>query len=108
MDYKMGQKYNNPNQFTCEVIPVTAEDDPLIEPRILQSIRENRDDPAIQRQYYNRWGKLSDSSFSLKVHSLADIPSLNQQGYIIYGIDPARLKDRSAFCIMYAFDVKLS
>lgn len=104
LDYKKGTAYNNADQFTCEVIPVTADDNPLIEPKILQHIHEHKDDPAIQRQYYNRWGKAADSQFSLTTHKLSDIPTLNLNGFIIYAMDPARLKDRSAYTIFYAFD----
>jgi len=104
MDYKKGLIYNNPNQFTCEVIPVTADDNPLIEPRILQHIHDNKETPAIQRQYYNRWGKLSDSQFSLTTHPLHLLPTIDPNWYIVYAIDPARLKDRSAYAILYAFN----
>lgn len=103
MEYKLGNKFNNENQFTCEVIPVTADDNPLIEPKILQAIHDNIDDPSIQRQYYNKWWKLWDSQFAIKTHSMSEMPTLKPDWYIIYGIDPARLKDRSSYCIMYAF-----
>ncbi len=52
-----GTKYNNPGQKTARHIKVSADDNPLIHPLERREINDNRDKPAIQRQYFNRWGK---------------------------------------------------
>lgn len=55
LEYKKGQIYNNKDQLTCEVIPVSADDNPLIHPNVLKQIHATKHLPSTQRQYYNKW-----------------------------------------------------
>jgi len=98
--------YNNPGQKTARHIKVSADDNPLIHPKIRRQINDTRSKASTQRQYFNRWGKSEDSKFNPTATSIADpsnpppIPS--PQGHIILAMDPARKKDRSAYAYLYA------
>lgn len=50
-----GTKYNNPQQKTARLITVSADNNPLIHPLERKEIYDNKDSPAIQRQYFNVW-----------------------------------------------------
>lgn len=79
INYKRGLMYNNPDQFTCEVLTISADQNPLIEPKIRKYINDNKDKPSIQRQYFNRWGKDADSRFNPKTIPLSQLPDLDPQ-----------------------------
>jgi hypothetical protein len=49
--------YNNQGQKTARHLKVSAYDNPLIHPLEKKEIMDRFDSPAIQRQYFNRWGK---------------------------------------------------
>lgn len=104
INYKRGLMYNNPDQFTCEVLTISADQNPLIEPKIRKYINDNKDKPSIQRQYFNRWGKDADSRFNPKTIPLSQLPDLDPQWHIIHAMDPARKKDRSAYVYWHAIN----
>lgn len=98
--------YNNPEQLTARHIRVSADNNPLIHPTRKKYIYDNKAKPAIQREYFNRWGKSEDSKFNPTATSITDPnnppPTPSSQGHIILAMDPARKKDRSAYAYIYA------
>lgn len=106
IDIAKAQIYNNPEQLTARHIRVSADNNPLIHPTRKKYIYDNKSKPAIQREYFNRWGKSEDSRFNPTATSISDPnnppPTPSPQGHIILAMDPARKKDRSAYCYLYA------
>lgn len=95
MEIAKGQKYNGEGQKTARHIKVSADDNPLIHPLERREINDNKDKPSIQRQYFNKWGKGSDSTFNPQTVSIFEAPKLHPSGHMLLGIDPARKNDRS-------------
>jgi len=85
---------------------VTINENPLVHPRTRQRIMEKMDDPAIQRQYFCSWSANTDQLFKTK--NINQFPDINKQGYLILGIDPARLADRSGYSLHYVFNHKIT
>lgn len=83
---------------------MSADNNPLIHPLERHEIYANKESPAIQRQYFNVWGKLSDSLFQPQYIQPEEFfmkdnePSI-MTSYLLYGIDPARRADRSGWSI---------
>ena len=107
-DIAKWQIYNNPWQKTARLITVSADSNPLIHPLERKEIYDNKDSPAIQRQYFNVWWKLSDSLFSpvyIQPQEFYDQhnPS-TMTSFLLYGIDPARRADRSGWSLTYVED----
>jgi len=107
MEISKWQKYNNQGQKTARHIKVSADNNPLIHPLERREINDNREKPSIQRQYFNKWGKWSDSSFNPPTISMFEMPKLSSNGHIIMGIDPARKNDRSGYLYAHAYDNKV-
>lgn len=59
-----GVNFNTPNTPTARYIRVSVDENPLTHPKKRASIQTRKNEPAIQRQYYNRWGKMEDSLFN--------------------------------------------
>lgn len=72
-----GVNFNTPNTPTARYIRVSVDENPLTHPKKRASIQTRKNEPAIQRQYYNRWGKMEDSLFNPTT-----IPLTNFQKYI--------------------------
>jgi hypothetical protein len=108
LEIKKGQLYNNPGQKTASLISISVDENPLMHPLERKEVEDHKDSPAIQRQYYNKWGKSTDSMFNIIPTPLPDLPSLSPHGTIIYAMDPARIKDRSAYAILHAYNQKLT
>lgn len=106
IDIAKGLIYNNPGQKTARHIKVSADDNPLIHPKIRRQINDTSSKASTQRQYFNRWGKSEDSKFNPIATSATDLnnppPTPSPQGHIILAMDPARKKDRSAYAYLYA------
>jgi hypothetical protein len=99
-----GEKYNNHGQKTARLITVSADNNPLIHPLERTEIYTNKDSPAIQRQYFNVWGKLSDSLFQPQYIQPQDFFTTSNEpstitAHLLYGIDPARRADRSGWSV---------
>lgn len=108
MEIAKGQKYNGEGQKTARHIKVSADDNPLIHPLERREINDNKDKPSIQRQYFNKWGKGSDSTFNPQTVSIFEAPKLHPSGHIILGIDPARKNDRSGYVYAHVYDGKVT
>jgi len=108
MEIAKGKIYNNEGQFTARHIKVSADENPLIHPLVRREINDSRDKPSTQRQYFNKWGKGSDSSFNPQQISIFNAPPLSKSGHIILGLDPARKNDRSAFLYAHAYNQKVT
>ena len=108
IDIAKSTLYNNPWQKTARHLKVSAYDNPLIHPLERKEIMDRIDSPAIQRQYFNRWGKWSDSLLSPPTTSLSNLPPLSPEGHIIHTLDPARQKDRSGYAIWHALNNHLT
>lgn len=108
MEISKGQKYNGEGQKTARHIKVSADDNPLIHPLERREINDNKDKPSIQRQYFNKWGKGSDSTFNPWQTSIFDAQKLHPSGHIILGIDPARKNDRSGYVYAHVYDGKVT
>lgn len=83
---------------------VSIMDNPLVEPAFKQKILDNRNDPAIQRQYFNNWSSNTEALFQPK--RIRVFPNINPNWYIVLAIDPARLKDRSWYSLTYVINNK--
>lgn len=74
---------------------------------MLQEILADQDSPDTQREYFNRWGKLEDSLFQPKRHSIAKLAEeMSNQAHILLAIDPARKRDRSAYVLVHCLNGK--
>lgn len=101
--------FNTPNTPTARYIRVSVDENPLTHPKKRASIQARKNEPAIQRQYYNRWGKMEDSLFNPTT-----IPIALFQKYIphprfataVLGIDPARSADHSGYSINVTYQGK--
>ena len=82
---------------------VSVDNNPFIHPKKRQFILTHKNEPAIRRQYYNEWGDVGDSLFSIKQSNTCPTPNISQDtnNFIVLWIDPARMNDRSAFSIIY-------
>ena len=104
-----GVNFNTPNTPTARYIRVSVDENPLTHPKKRASIQARKNEPAIQRQYYNRWGKMEDSLFNPTT-----IPLTNFQKYIphprfataVLWIDPARTADHSGYSINVTYQGK--
>ena len=103
--------FNTPNTFSAEVITVSADENPMIHPRVRQNLISKRHLPSIKREYYNHWGKLDDSLFNPTIilpHEIDRYIPLEHYPYAqaILWIDPARTSDRSAYSITITYKQK--
>lgn len=101
--------FNTPNTPTARYIRVSVDENPLTHPKKRASIQARKNEPAIQRQYYNRWGKMEDSLFNPTT-----VPLTYFQKYIphpkfataVLGIDPARSADHSGYSVNVTYQGK--
>lgn len=103
--------FNTPDTFSAEVITVSADDNPMMHPKQYRDIQSKKQNPAVQREYYNAWGKLEDALFSPTIiqphHVNSYIPfDLYNNAHIAMGIDPARKSDNSAYSISITLNNK--
>ena len=103
--------FNTPTTFSAEVITVSADENPMIHPRVRQNLISKRNLPSIKREYYNHWGKLEDSLFNptlILPHEIDRYIPLEQYNHAqaIIGIDPARTSDRSAYSVQITYHSK--
>ena len=111
LNIKKGTVYDAPGQKTgrrsAQHIKFSVLENPLVSPVMLQEILTDKDSPDTQREYFNRWGKLEDSLFQPKRHSMSEVADeLSQQAHIILSIDPARKKDRSGYALIHCLNGK--
>lgn len=98
------QSFNTPETFSAKVIRISADENPMIHPKNRSSIESRKHLPTIQREYYNRWGKLDDALFNPKTIPSTEIPRfiplhLLDEAIPVLGIDPARTSDRSGYSL---------
>jgi hypothetical protein len=72
---KETQNFNTTITLSATHIKVSVEENPLVHPKFLLSIRSRKNEPSIQREYYNHWGKLEGSLFNPNVTSLSSLSS---------------------------------
>ena len=94
MEIEKGKTYNNPGQFTAEYICFSILDNPLSSPMKVRYVMDHQKEPQIQREYFNKWGKLEDSLFQPIPVPFASIKT-NPNAWLILASDPARKDDRS-------------
>jgi len=84
---------------------VSVDNNPFIHPKKRKYIEAHKHEPAIRRQYYNEWGDVGDSLFSIKPSTICPTPNLSpdSNNFLVIWIDPARMNDRSAFSIIYCY-----
>lgn len=109
---KESNDFNTADTFSARVIRVSADENPMIHPKNRSAINAKKHLPTTQREYYNKWGKLEDALFNPRV-----VPSATIQNYIpidrlqdaipVFGIDPARTSDRSAYSLQLVYKDKV-
>ena len=105
MDIEKWTTYNGPGQFTAEYIPFSIDDNPLVSPKKRLYVESKKSQPNIQREYYNKWGRLEDSLFQPIPVAMSTI-KINPDAWILLSIDPARKEDRSGWSIHHCSDGK--
>lgn len=105
MDIEKGNTYNGEWQFTAEYIPFSIDDNPLVSPKKRAYVETKKSQPNIQREYYNKWGRLEDSLFQPIPIAMSEA-RINADAWILLSIDPARKEDRSGWSIHHCSDGK--
>ena len=81
------------------------DDNPLVSPKKRLYVESKKSQPNIQREYYNKWGRLEDSLFQPIPVAMSTV-KVNADAWILLSIDPARKEDRSGWSIHHCSDGK--
>jgi len=79
MEAKKQEQNPNPHEV-ISLYKVSILDNPLVHPRTRERIMEKKDDPAIQRQYFNNWSASSDELF--KPNVIDEIHDIKNPNYL--------------------------
>ena len=105
-DIRKWEKYNNPDQYSARHIKFSILDNPFASPKMVQYAIDNKADPRVQREYFNKWGKIDEAMFQYPLISLLNVePNTNYN--LIITVDPARKWDRSAYAVLLAGNKKI-
>jgi len=86
---------------------ISADENPFLHPRTRANINRRRTEPAIMRQYFNSWGDIGDNLFHITETDV--FPALNiEDNFFVFGIDPARMNDRSGNSLLYVQQNKIT
>ena len=97
---------SNPYE-TISLYEVTIDDNPLVHPKTRERIMAKIKEPAIQRQYFCSWSSGWDNLFNPKIVDNINW-LLNKNWYLVLGIDPARLQDRSGYAVNFVYNNKVT
>ena len=61
---------------------------------MVQYALDRRNDPRVQREYFNKWGKIDEALFQYELVSIFETTP-NTEYNLIIAYDPARKQDRS-------------
>ena len=77
---------------------------PFVHPKKRADIMARQDEPWIRRQYFCEWNDWWDNLFNFQKTNILIIPS--QDWFFVLWKDPARLHDRSGYCLIYVHNWK--
>lgn len=75
---------------------------PFIDPETRAYVMARKDDPAIRRQWFCEWNDGWDQLFNIPKST--DFPILSSEWYFVLWKDPARLRDRSGYSLIYVHE----
>lgn len=93
-DIKKGNKYNNKNQYSAKHIKFSILENPFASPKVVQYALDRKDDPRVQREYFNKWGKIDEALFKYEQVSIFQT-SPDTDYNLVIAYDPARKQDRA-------------
>lgn len=77
---------------------------PFIDPETRANVMARRDEPWMRRQYFCEWNDWWDQLFEFQ--KIAEFPILSPDWFFVLGKDPARLRDRSGYSLIYIYNWK--
>lgn len=89
---------------SASLYDVDITQNPFIHPKKRAEIMARRDEPSIRRQYFCEWNDGWDQLFEFQ--KTPEFPILSQDWYFVLGKDPARLRDRSWYSLVYVYNWK--
>lgn len=100
-EIKKGIYKQKDSPLTAKYIKFSINENPLASPAKRADILLHANDPDIQREFFNVWGKLGDSLLSPNIVPTTILTDLSPHGIILIGIDPARKQDRSGYTVAH-------
>lgn len=107
---RSGYMFDKITQYKKWMLPdasfyeVDVTKNPFIAPKKRAYIMANKHDYAIRRQWFCEWSDGSDWLFPFK--KCFKVPENTSQWYLVMGIDPARINDRSSYDLNYVYEWK--
>lgn len=108
---RSGYMFDKITQYKKWMLPdasfyeVDVTKNPFIAPKKRAYIMANKHEYAIRRQWFCEWSDWSDGLFPFrKCHKL---PDSMEFWYLVLWLDPARINDRSSYCLNHVYEWKI-